>query len=85
MRKTWWHLESWNDCGKERKKERDIISTKKKGKKFFESLSLSLAREKKHVFHGRPIKKSRERKKEEKRHIVGGSRFFFFFASLDTL
>ena len=55
MRKTWWHLESWNDFGKERqkerkkerKKERDIL--KKKGKKFFESLSL--AREKKHVLH----------------------------------
>ena len=70
-----------------RKKERErdiIISTKKKGRNFLR-LSLSLAREKKHLFHGRPIKKSRERKKEEKRHIVGGSRFFFFFASLDTL
>ena len=22
MRKTWWHLESWNDFGKERQKER---------------------------------------------------------------
>ena len=69
-----------------RKKERERhYFDKKKGKKFFESLSLSLAREKKHVFHGRPIKKSRERKKEEKRHIVGGSRFFFFCFSRHTL
>ena len=69
---------------RKREKERDIISTKKKGRNFL-SLSLSRAREKKHVFHGRPIKKSRERKKEEKRHIVGGSRFFFFCFSRHTL
>ncbi len=54
MRKTWWHLESWNDFGKERQKERKRerkreTFRKKKGKKFFESLSLS--REKKHLLH----------------------------------
>ena len=40
---------------KERKKERDIL--KKKGKKFFESLSL--AREEAFITHVRPIKRSR--------------------------
>ena len=61
MRKTWWHLESWNDFGKERqkerKKERERHFEKKKGKKFFESLSL--AREEAFITHVRPIKRSR--------------------------
>ena len=60
MRKTWWHLESWNDFGKERqkerKKERERHFEKKKGRNF---LSLSLSREKKHLLHVRPIKRSR--------------------------
>ena len=62
MRKTWWHLESWNDFGKERQKERKKerkreTFRKKKGKKFFESLSL--AREEAFITHVRPIKRSR--------------------------
>ena len=35
MRKTWWHLESWNDCGKERKKERETYFDKKKREEIF--------------------------------------------------
>ena len=98
MRKTWWHLESWNDFGKERqkerKKERERHFEKKKGRNF---LSLSLSREKKHLLHTFVLyndlvfsfffQKTCETTlmTREKKGGKKTHRVSLFFASLDTL